>query len=350
MNNQVESAEHKVVNPVMMEKQVMTEKRVMTLDEVMVKLQACKEEIAKGIIGQQSIVQEVLICIFSGGNVLLEGMPGLGKTQLVKTMSKVLDLEFNRIQFTPDLMPADVVGTNLVVKEQGSTVFQFERGPVFTHLLLADEINRATPKTQAALLEAMGEKTVTVGGKTYHLEEPFIVMATQNPIEQEGTYPLPEAQLDRFMFKLKVDFPSLDELSQIMDLTVNSQKQEIKSLLKGSEIMEMRRLISEIPMTDAVKQYALKLIVGTHPEVEGASEMIKRYVTVGASPRAAQALLGAAKVRALLMGRYNVSFEDIKALAYPVLRHRLYLSFEALTDRMTPETIIEQLIQEIKVV
>ncbi|MBP3887414.1 MAG: MoxR family ATPase [Cellulosilyticum sp.] len=328
----------------------MTEKQAMTLDEVMVKLQGCKEEIAKGIIGQQSIVEEVLICIFSGGNVLLEGMPGLGKTQLVKTMSKVLDLEFNRIQFTPDLMPADVVGTNLVVKEQGSTVFQFERGPVFTHLLLADEINRATPKTQAALLEAMGEKTVTVGGKTYHLEEPFIVMATQNPIEQEGTYPLPEAQLDRFMFKLKVDFPSLDELSQIMDLTVNSQKQEIKALLKGSEIMEMRCLISEIPMTDAVKQYALKLIVGTHPEVEGASEMIKRYVTVGASPRAAQALLSAAKVRALLMGRYNVSFEDIKALAYPVLRHRLYLSFEALTDRMTPEAIIEQLIQEIKVV
>lgn len=322
----------------------------MSLDEVMNKLQACKAEIAKGIIGQKALVEEVLICIFSGGNVLLEGMPGLGKTQLVKTISKVLDLDFNRIQFTPDLMPADVVGTNLVVKEEGNTVFRFERGPVFTHLLLADEINRATPKTQAALLEAMGEKTVTSGGNTYTLEEPFVVMATQNPIEQEGTYPLPEAQLDRFMFKLQVEFPSLEELSEIMDLTVNSKKQEIHRILDGNDIMEMKRQISEIPMTDAVKQYALKLIVGTHPEVEGTPEFIKRYVTVGASPRAAQALLSAAKVRALMMGRYNVSFEDIKALAYPTLRHRLYLSFEALTDRMTTEDVIGQLIEEIKVV
>lgn len=339
-----------ISNDTMVAKDTMVEETTMTLETVMAKLQACREEIAKGIIGQKALVEEVLICIFSGGNVLLEGMPGLGKTQLVKTMGKVLDLDFNRIQFTPDLMPADVVGTNLVVKEQGNTIFKFEKGPVFTHLLLADEINRATPKTQAALLEAMGEKTVTVGGKTYTLEEPFIVMATQNPIEQEGTYPLPEAQLDRFMFKLKVDFPSLDELSQIMDLTVNSQKQEIHSILNGNDIMEMRRQVSEIPMTDAVKQYALKLIVGTHPEVEGATEFVKRYVTVGASPRAAQALLSAAKVRALMMGRYNVSFEDIKALAYPVLRHRLYLSFEALTDRMTPEAVIEELIKGIKVV
>lgn len=322
----------------------------LALQEVMHKLQACKEEIGKGIIGQQNLVEEVLICIFAGGNVLLEGMPGLGKTQLVKTISKVLDLDFNRIQFTPDLMPADVVGTNLVVKEEGNTVFQFQRGPVFTHLLLADEINRATPKTQAALLEAMGERTVTVGGKTYGLEEPFIVMATQNPIEQEGTYPLPEAQLDRFMFKLKVDFPTLEELGQIMDLTVGHQTQEIQALLKGQEMMEMRRIISEIPMTDAVKTYALKLILGTHPEVADSPDFIKRYVTVGASPRGAQALLSAAKVRALMMGRYNVSFEDIKALAYPTLRHRLYLSFEALTDRMTPEAIIDELIQEIKVV
>ena len=320
------------------------------LQEAMNKLKTCQEEIAKGIIGQKNIVEEVLICIFSGGNILLEGMPGLGKTQLVKTISKVLDLEFNRIQFTPDLMPADVVGTNLVVKEEGHTAFKFEKGPVFTHLLLADEINRATPKTQAALLEAMGEKTVTVGGKTYLLEEPFIVMATQNPIEQEGTYPLPEAQLDRFMFKLKVDFPTLEELGQIMDLTVNDKKQEIQAFLKETDIVKMRKVIAEIPMTDAVKNYALKLIVGTHPEVEGAPDFIKRYVTVGASPRGAQALLSAAKVRALMKGRYNVAFEDIKALVYPALRHRLFLSFEALTDGKTPEMILAQLIDEIKVV
>lgn len=320
------------------------------LMDVMNKLVACKEEIGKGIIGQKNLVEEVLITIFAGGNVLLEGMPGLGKTQLVKTISKVLDLDFNRIQFTPDLMPADVVGTNLVIKEEGNTVFKFEKGPVFTHLLLADEINRATPKTQAALLEAMGEKTVTVGGQTYALEEPFVVMATQNPIEQEGTYPLPEAQMDRFMFKLLVEFPSLEELGQIIDITVNNEKQEIHPILKGSEIMEMRKAIAEIPMTDAVKNYALRLILGTHPEVQDSLEFIKKYVTVGASPRAAQALFSAAKVRALMMGRYNVSFEDIKALAYPVLRHRLYLSFEALTDRMTPDDIITKLIDEIKVV
>lgn len=320
------------------------------LMDVMNKLVACKEEIGKGIIGQKNLVEEVLITIFAGGNVLLEGMPGLGKTQLVKTISKVLDLDFNRIQFTPDLMPADVVGTNLVIKEEGNTVFKFEKGPVFTHLLLADEINRATPKTQAALLEAMGEKTVTVGGQTYALEEPFVVMATQNPIEQEGTYPLPEAQMDRFMFKLLVEFPSLEELGQIIDLTVNNEKQEIHPILKGSEIMEMRSAIAEIPMTDAVKNYALRLILGTHPEVQDSPEFIKKYVTVGASPRAAQALFSAAKVRALMMGRYNVSFEDIKALVYPVLRHRLYLSFEALTDRMTPDDIITKLIDEIKVV
>ena len=322
----------------------------MTLEEAKIKLQQCKQEIAKGIIGQEQLVDNVLIAIFAGGHVLLEGMPGLGKTELVKTMSKVLALDFHRIQFTPDLMPADVVGTNLVVRSEENTLFRFEKGPVFTHLLLADEINRATPKTQSALLEAMGEKTVTVGGKTYSLEEPFIVMATQNPIEQEGTYPLPEAQLDRFMFKLHIDFPTLEELSQIMELTVSMQRQEIASLLSAEEICSIRKLITQIPMTDAVKSYALRLIMMTHPDLELATEVTKRYITMGASPRAAQALMRAAKVRALLMGRYNVAFEDINVLAYPVLRHRLYLSFEAMTEHMSVEKIIEALISEVKVV
>lgn len=319
-------------------------------EEIIEKLKSCKAEITKGIIGQEALIEEALICIFAGGNILLEGMPGLGKTQLVKTIGQVLDLSFNRIQFTPDLMPADVVGTNLVVKEEGNTLFRFEKGPIFTHLLLADEINRATPKTQAALLEAMGEKTVTVGGKTYHLEPPFIVMATQNPIEQEGTYPLPEAQLDRFMFKSYVDFPDLEALSKIMSLTVSHEGEPIRAIVDAQEILHMREMIETVPMTEAVKAYALKIILATHPEMEDASDLAKKYITVGASPRAAQALLNGAKVRALMMGRYNVAFDDIKALAIPVLRHRLVLSFEALTDQMRVEKIIEALISEIKVV
>ncbi len=219
-----------------------------SIKEVAEKLSKCKSEIGKGIIGQEEIVRDVLIAIFSGGNVLLEGMPGLGKTQLVKTIGKVLNLGFSRIQFTPDLMPADVVGTNLIIKENGSTKFQFEKGPVFTNLLLADEINRATPKTQSALLEAMGEKSVTVGKVTYELPKPFMVLATQNPIEQEGTYPLPEAQLDRFQFKLKVDFPKLDELMKIMDLTLSNEEVQMESILSDNEILEIRKIISEVPM------------------------------------------------------------------------------------------------------
>lgn len=318
--------------------------------EVSEKIKRCEEEISKGIIGQKDIIRNVLIAIFADGNVLLEGMPGMGKTQLVKTIGKVLNLKFSRIQFTPDLMPADVVGTNIVVKEGDNTLFKFEKGPVFTNLLLADEINRATPKTQSALLEAMGEKTVTVGKTTYEMSKPFMVLATQNPIEQEGTYPLPEAQLDRFLFKLNVDFPNLQELKEIMDLTLTNDKVNLTSVLKGDEIIRIRDIIKEIKLADAVKEYALKLILATHPEIEEGAEITKRYVEAGASPRAAQGIISGAKVRAVMEGRLNVSFEDIKALAYPILRHRIILNFDAITEGLTEESIIDKILEDLKVV
>ena len=318
--------------------------------EVSKKIKRCEEEISKGIIGQKDTIRNVLIAIFAEGNVLLEGMPGMGKTQLVKTIGKVLDLNFSRIQFTPDLMPADVVGTNIVVKENDNTVFKFEKGPVFTNLLLADEINRATPKTQSALLEAMGEKTVTVGKTTYEMPKPFMVLATQNPIEQEGTYPLPEAQLDRFLFKLNVEFPNLDELKEIMDLTLTNNKLELSNVLEGSEILELRNIIKEIKIAEPVKEYALKLILATHPELENGADIAKRYVEAGAGPRAAQGIIAGAKVRAVMEGRLNVSFEDIKELAYPVLRHRIILNFDAITEGINEEAIISKTLEDLKVV
>ena len=318
--------------------------------EVSKKIRRCEEEISKGIIGQKDTIRNVLIAIFAEGNVLLEGMPGMGKTQLVKTIGKVLDLKFSRIQFTPDLMPADVVGTNIVVKENDNTVFKFEKGPVFTNLLLADEINRATPKTQSALLEAMGEKTVTVGKKTYEMPKPFMVLATQNPIEQEGTYPLPEAQLDRFLFKLNVEFPTLDELKEIMDLTLTNKSLELTNVLEGNEIVELRNIIKEIKIAEPVKEYALKLILATHPELENGADIAKRYVEEGAGPRAAQGIIAGAKVRAVMEGRLNVSFEDIKELAYPVLRHRIILNFDAITEGLNEETIISKILEDLKVV
>ncbi|MEN8078372.1 MoxR family ATPase [Clostridioides difficile] len=314
------------------------------------KIKRCEEEIGKGIIGQKDTIRNVLIAIFAEGNVLLEGMPGMGKTQLVKTISKVLNLDFSRIQFTPDLMPADVVGTNIVVKENDSTVFKFEKGPVFTNLLLADEINRATPKTQSALLEAMGEKTVTVGKTTYEMPKPFMVLATQNPIEQEGTYPLPEAQLDRFLFKLNVEFPSLEELKDIMDLTLTNNSPEFNNVLEGNEILELRRIIKEIKIAEPVKEYALKLILATHPELPNGAEIAKQYVEAGAGPRAAQGIIAGAKVRAVMEGRLNVSFEDIKELAYPVLRHRIILNFDAITEGLNEEAIITKILEDLKVV
>ncbi|MBR4965389.1 MAG: MoxR family ATPase [Lachnospiraceae bacterium] len=317
--------------------------------EIINRINAAENEIGKGIIGQKEVIRQVLFAMFSGGNVLLEGVPGLGKTQLVKTIACVCAMDFSRIQFTPDLMPADVTGTNLIVKEDGKNVFRFQKGPVFTNLLLADEINRATPKTQSALLEAMQEHTVTVGTETYCLDEPFMVLATQNPIENEGTYPLPEAQLDRFLFKIKVDFPTLEELKEIMDITVTNKQVQINPVLNGEDIVRIRSVVRDIPMSDSVAEFALKLVVATHPEVEGASDYVKKYVTCGASPRAAQAIYQTARAKALMEGRFNVSFDDIKSVALPALRHRLVLSFEALADGVDADSVIKEIISTIKI-
>lgn len=314
------------------------------------KVKKCEQEIGKGIVGQREVIRQVLLAILADGNVLLEGVPGLGKTELVKAISKVLTMQFSRIQFTPDLMPSDVTGTNLIVKEDGNNVFRFEPGPVFANIVLADEINRATPKTQSALLEAMQEKTVTVGKTTYELPQPFMVLATQNPIENEGTYPLPEAQLDRFLFKLLVEFPKKEELKEIMDLTVTNQKTELSGILTGEDIIAIRNTIREMPISDAVMDYALSIVVATHPESNGAMEISKKYIANGASPRAAQAIVKTAKARAFLEGRFNVSFEDVAFVAYPALRHRLALNFEAVSDGVWADDVIRQIIDGMKTV
>lgn len=300
------------------------------------KIMECEQEIGKGIIGQKDVIRQVMLALLSGGNVLLEGMPGLGKTMLVRTISQVFLLSFKRIQFTPDLMPSDVTGTNIMVKEEGNSSFRFERGPVFANLVLADEINRATPKTQSALLEAMQEHTVTVGNESHRLEEPFFVLATQNPIEQEGTYPLPEAQLDRFMFKILIRFPGREELREILGLTEGQQTPEIRSLLNGEELLKVRELKDRIPIADAVMNYILELVMATHEP--------NPYIREGASPRAAQSLIRASRARAFMEGRFNVSFEDVQRTAYPVLRHRVLLSFDAISEGITEDTVIRQMI------
>lgn len=323
----------------------MSELNEQQLKEMVAKIHRCEEEIGKAIIGQKDIIRQVILAILSDGNVLLEGVPGLGKTELVKAISHVFQMSFSRIQFTPDLMPADVTGTSLILKEGDRNVFQFEPGPVFAQLVLADEINRATPKTQAALLEAMQEKTVTAGRKTYELPSPFLVLATQNPIENEGTYPLPEAQLDRFLFKLMIEFPKKEELKEILNITVGTQRPALDAQLTGEEILEMRKVICQIPVADAVMDYALSLVVATHPEVDGAPEVVRKYVTAGASPRAAQAIIKSARARALMEGRYNVAYEDIRYVAYPALRHRLITNFEAIADGMNTDKIIAEILR-----
>ena len=306
-----------------------------------------KAELAKDVVGQKEIIDNVIIAIVAGGNVLLEGVPGVGKTRLVRSLGRVLNLPFSRIQFTPDLMPSDVTGTNIVEKDdKGKLNTVFRRGPIFANLVLADEINRATPKTQSAMLEVMQEHKVTVANQTYKLEEPFFVLATENPIEQDGTYPLPEAQMDRFMFKLIMKFPSVEELADIVNMTQITMSETAESVVNGEMIMDMRKLATTVPVLDEVLAYAMNLVSNTHPELDKTSSTAKKYIKYGASPRAAQALITCAKVRALLNGNYNVSYEDIDALARPVLRHRIKINYNAVNDKLSVDDVIDLLIKE----
>jgi MoxR-like ATPase len=307
-----------------------------------------RSEIGKMIVGQEEIVEGVITCLLAEGHALLEGVPGLGKTLLVRTLSQALDLKFSRIQFTPDLMPADIVGTNILVEDDtGRKAFQFQYGPVFANIILADEINRATPKTQSAMLEAMQEHSVTVAGEIRKLEEPFLVLATQNPIEMEGTYPLPEAQLDRFLFKLMVEFPTLDELGTILDRTTTSEAVEIKKVTDPATVIEMRQLARRVAIADHVKDFAMRTVLATHPQSEYATDMVNRFVRFGSSPRGAQAIVLTSKVNALLDGRYNVSFDDIKKVAKPALRHRLILNFEGEAEGIATDTIVQDILEKV---
>jgi MoxR-like ATPase len=311
---------------------------------------ALRAEIAKVIVGLDAVVENTLIALFAGGHVLLEGVPGLGKTLLVRTLGEALDLPFNRIQFTPDLMPADILGTNIVMETApGRREFQFQRGPIFAHLILADEINRATPKTQSALLEAMQEKQVTAGGEIRRLAEPFFVMATQNPIDQEGTYPLPEAQLDRFFFKILVGYPSARELNEVLNRTTTSAQPTVNKILTRERLLELMRLVRDVPVASHVKEYAVRLVLATHPKTDTAAPIANQYLRFGSSPRGAQTLILAGKVRALAQGRFNVSFEDVQAAALPALRHRLIPNFEAEAEGVTTDHIIEQILRDVPV-
>ena len=324
---------------------MVTEKDVVKFGEQCANIFA---QVSRDVIGQKEVVEGTIIAMIAGGNVLLEGVPGVGKTRLVRSLGRVFDLPFKRIQFTPDLMPADVTGTNIIVKDaSGNSTFQFQPGPIFSNIIWADEINRATPKTQSALLEAMQEHTVTVMGESRKLNEPFFVLATQNPIEQDGTYPLPEAQMDRFMFKLVVPNPSLNELMEIVDMTQKTMEEVADAACTGEELLEMRATANQIPVATEVMRYAMYLTSATHPDSECATETAKKYIRVGASPRAGQALISAAKVKALIKGRFNVAYNDINELAYPVLRHRIKMNFEAIAERVTPDNAIEKILEEI---
>lgn len=308
---------------------------------------AIREEVGKIIVGQEQVIEEVLIALFAGGHCLLEGVPGLGKTLLVRSLSQILDLEFRRIQFTPDIMPADIIGTDVVVEDEtGHRQFEFRRGPIFGQMILADEINRATPKTQSALLEAMQERSVTVGGTIHRLKPPFLVMATQNPLEMDGTYPLPEAQLDRFLFKIVVNYPTREELAGVLDRTVDQYEFQPSVLMNGEEIEEWKQLIKEVVVAPHVKDYGVRLALASHPGGPFAVETTNRLVRYGSSPRGAQGLLMAGKIRALLDSRYNVSYEDLRISAPAVLRHRIILNFEGEAEGIVPDAIIEEMVEK----
>ena len=302
-----------------------------------------RESVGQIIVGQKRVVEGVLTAIIAGGNVLLEGVPGLGKTELVKTLARALDLDFRRIQFTPDLMPADIVGTNIMsTGPDGKYQFEFRRGPLFTQLLLADEINRATPKTQSALLETMQEGSITAAGTTYHLKQPFFVLATQNPLEQEGTYPLPEAQLDRFMFKLVVPFLNRAELNEVVRRTTLTHHTEVPKIMDGTRIMALRTVLEKVVVADPLRDYAVRLVLATHPQSEFAGDTVRRFVKWGASPRAVQALIRAARVRALAEGRAHVAFEDIRHFASEVLGHRVLLNYDGLAENLSVPGLVDE--------
>ena len=310
--------------------------------------QAVREQIGRVIVGHDEMIHGVLTCLFVGGHALLEGVPGLGKTLLIRTLAQTLDLNFNRIQFTPDLMPADILGTNMVMETpDGRKAFEFQQGPIFTQICLADEINRATPKTQSALLETMQEGTVTIAGQRHVLEKPFFVMATQNPIEQEGTYPLPEAQLDRFFFKLVVGYSNREDLSTILDRTTTGESAEPEKVMDGSEIIKWQGLIRDVILAKHVQDYAVRLTLATHPEGPYALPITNQYLRWGSSPRGAQTLALAAKVRALLEGRYNVSFEDLRRVFLPAMRHRVILNFEAQAEGIETDSVLLEILEQL---
>lgn len=321
----------------------------MNLDSFSEIAQSIEAEVGKVIVGQHDVVRAAIICILAGRHALLEGVPGLGKTMLIRTMADVLELDFSRIQFTPDLMPADIVGTDILEEnEEGRREFRFQPGPIFANLVLADEINRATPKTQSAMLEAMQEKTVTVAGRRYELEKPFFVLATQNPLDMEGTYPLPEAQLDRFLFKVDVQFPKVEELVTILERTTGTSTPQAEKVANASQVIQMGQLALSTPIASHVSQYVARLIVATHPTSSEASTKVRNYVRVGSSPRGAQALIVGAKINALLEGRFNVAFEDVEAIAHAALRHRILLNFEGQAEGISTDDIVSDLVGSIK--
>ncbi len=320
----------------------------MGADEFLDKVKTLKEAIAKVMVSQDQVVEEVLICLFAGGHALLEGVPGLGKTLLVRTLSEATDLRFSRIQFTPDLMPSDIVGTNVIVEdERGRKGFELAKGPIFAQLVLADEINRATPKTQSALLEAMAEQSVTIAGKQHILESPFFVMATENPIEMEGTYPLPEAQLDRFLLKILIPQPEEDVLVQILDRTTGAKTGTVPQVTESASVLAMRDAVRQVKIAKPLTRYIARLVKGSDPKAEGATESARKLLRYGAGVRGGQAMVLAAKVHALLRGRIHVDYADLRRVALPALRHRIIPNFEAEADGVAPDTILEKILEEV---